>query len=504
MTTLSLAAILAESARRYPDKAALIEGDLQLTFEEAWREARTQAAALAKLGVGPGDRVALMAPNVAHFPLAYYAILAAGAVVVPVHYLLSAEEVTHVLRDSEATLMLCDASRADAAGSGAWAAGIRMVVLGDGGELAEAARSVEPLPTYVTRDADDTAVILYTSGTTGVPKGAMLSHFNLVMNATVNAFDTNDISADDVCFAALPLFHAFGQSCAMNTFWRVGATLVLLPRFDPALAIELMLKERATVFLGVPTMYVYLLKAAANAGELPQLRFCVSGGAGLPVSVLEDFEDTFGTRIYEGYGLSESSPTAATNQAAFGARPGTIGHPVWGVEVEIARADLDDRIDLLPTGQVGEVVVRGHNVFSGYLGRPAETAEALVDGWLRTGDLGAKDIAGFIRILDRKKDMVIRGGYNVYPREVEEVLLRHPDVADVAVIGLPDALYGEEVCAVIVPAPDAAPEAVEIIEWSKNHLAAHKYPRRVEFIDTLPLGASMKVLKRDLRARYAN
>jgi long-chain acyl-CoA synthetase len=356
----------------------------------------------------------------------------------------------------------------------------------------------------VARDAYDTAVILYTSGTTGVPKGAMLSHFNLVMNATVNAFDTNDISSDDVCLAALPLFHAFGQTCAMNTFWRVGATMVLIPRFDPTRAIELMLKERATVFLGVPTMYVHLLTAAANAAELPRPRFCVSGGAALPVSVLEDFEDTFGTRIYEGYGLSESSPTATTNQAAFGARPGTIGHPVWGVEVEIARADLEDRIELLASGQVGEVVVRGHNVFSGYLGRPEETAEVLVDGWLRTGDLGAKDIAGFTRILDRKKDLVIRGGYNVYPREVEEVLLRHPDVAQVAVIGLPDAVHGEEVCAVIVPKPGVVAEAAEITEWSKKHLAAHKYPRRVEFVDALPLGASMKVLKRDLRARFTN
>ncbi|MER6925888.1 long-chain fatty acid--CoA ligase, partial [Streptomyces spiralis] len=453
MATLSVAAILAENARRRPDKTALVEGDLRLTFAQVWQRARAQAGALVGLGVRPGDRVALMAPNTAEFPQAYYAIAAAGAVVVPVHLLLSAAEVEHVLKDSGATLLLCHPAQAETGTAAAHRVGVDVVTLGT--ELDRLAADADPLPSYVTRAADDPAVIFYTSGTTGVPKGAVLSHFNLVMNATVNAFDANDIRPDDIALGALPLFHAFGQTVSLNSTWRAGATLVLLPRFDAARAIELMVKEGVNTFHGVPTMFVSLAAAAADADVLPELRVCISGGASLPVAVLERFEAAFGAKIYEGYGLSETSPAAAVNQPVFGAKPGTIGHPLWGVDVEIARAEVEGRVELLPPGELGEVVVRGHNVFSGYLGRPEATAEALVDGWFRTGDLGTKDDEGFLRIVDRKKDVIIRGGYNVYPREVEEVLLRHPGITQVAVIGLPDELHGEEVCAVVVPAPGA-------------------------------------------------
>lgn len=501
MAPLSLAAVLAEAARRHSGKTGLVEGELRLTFSELWRQARVQAAALVELGVAPGDRVALMAPNTAEFPRAYYAILAAGGVVVPVHLLLSAEEVGHVLRDSGATLLLCHPAQAATGAAAAEAAGVRMLTLG--GEFEERAHGVEPLPSYLTRDADDPAVIFYTSGTTGVPKGAVLSHLNLVMNATVNAFDANDVRPEDTALGALPLFHAFGQTVSMNSTWRAGATLVLLPRFEARRAIELMVAERVNTFHGVPTMYVGLVAAAGEAAALPRLKLCISGGASLPIAVLERFEETFGAKVYEGYGLSETSPTAAVNQPAFGTRPGTVGHALWGVEVEVARAEVDRRVELLPPGELGEVVIRGHNLFSGYLGRPEATAEALVDGWFRTGDLGTKDAEGFLRIVDRKKDVIIRGGYNVYPREVEEVLSRHPGIAQVAVIGLPDDLHGEEICAVVVPAPDGTPDAAAVIAWSREHLGRHKYPRRVEFTEALPLGPSMKVLKRELRGRYS-
>ncbi|MGW1001876.1 long-chain-fatty-acid--CoA ligase [Streptomyces sp. NPDC002520] len=501
MATLSVAAILAENARRRPHKTALVERDLRLSFAEAWLRAREQAGALAGLGVRPGDRVALMAPNTVEFPVAYYAIAAAGGVVVPVHLLLSPAEVEHVLKDSGATLLLVHPAQAETARAAAEALGVRVVTLGP--EFDGLAADATPLSSYVTRAPDDPAVIFYTSGTTGVPKGAVLSHFNLVMNATVSAFDANDVRAEDIALGALPLFHAFGQTVSLNATWRAGATLVLLPRFDAARAIELMVKEGVNTFHGVPTMYVALAAAAADADVLPELRVCVSGGASLPVAVLERFEEGFGARIYEGYGLSETSPSATVNQPVFGTRAGSIGHPLWGVDVEVARADVEGSIELLQAGELGEVVVRGHNVFAGYLGRPEATAEALVDGWFRTGDLGTKDEDGFLRIVDRKKDIIIRGGYNVYPREVEEVLMRHPGIAQVAVIGLPDELHGEEVCAVAVPTPGATPDAAEIIEWSKGHLGKYKYPRCVEFTDALPLGPSMKVLKRELRARYA-
>ncbi|MFD0331541.1 AMP-binding protein [Streptacidiphilus monticola] len=425
--------------------------------------------------------------------------------VVPVHLLLTAEEAAFVLRDSGARLLLAHSAVAEAAVRAGELASVPVYALGGGSFAPELPKADAPLAQLTTRQAEDPAVVFYTSGTTGRPKGALLSHLSMVMNATVNAFDANDVRPDDVALGALPLFHTFGQTVSMNSTWRAGATVVLLPRFDATAAVELMVREGVNTFHGVPQMYLGLLEAARTAAELPRLRLCISGGASLPLPVLERFESRFGARIYEGYGLSETSPTAAVNQPDFGTRAGTVGHPIWGVDVEIARPEIDERIELLPAGELGEVVVRGHNVFLGYLGLPEATAEALVDGWFRTGDLGTKDADGFVSIVDRKKDVVIRGGFNVYPREVEEVLLRHPAVAEAAVIGIPDPVHGEEICAVLVPAPDADPRptAEDVVAWSREHLAKHKYPRRVEFVDALPLGPSHKVLKRELRARYA-
>jgi long-chain acyl-CoA synthetase len=289
----------------------------------------------------------------------------------------------------------------------------------------------------------------------------------------------------------------------MNTAFYVGATVVLLPRFDGAEALRLLQDETCTIFMGVPTMYVGLLEAAKTSDLRPQLKVALSGGAALPLAVLEQFKTVFGSNILEGYGLTETSPVATFNQKGFEPRAGTVGKAIWGVEVEVAKAEVDDRIELLPPGELGEIVIRGHNIFKGYLNKPEATAAAIVDGWFRSGDLGDKSEDGYIRILDRKKDMVIRGGYNVYPRDVEEVLLRHPAVGQVAVIGLPDPQYGEEVVACVVR-DSAGGEVTEqaIIDWSKEHLAAYKYPRRVLFVDALPLGPSGKVLKRELVAQY--
>ena len=496
MTVLSLATILAEAARRRPDKVAVIDHvGTRLTYSELWQEARAWAAGLRELGVKPGDVIALQIPNVIDFPRAYYGALAAGAVIVPVHLLLTPDEMAYVLKDSGATMLIAHPSQTETATRASELAGIRVVSTAD-------IPAAEPLFTYVTREAEDTAVIFYTSGTTGQPKGALLTHLNLVMNATVNTFDVHDPHPDDISMGCLPLFHTFGQSVAMNGTFRAGGILVLLPRFTGEAAIELMVREGATIFYGVPTMFIGLLEAAPKADRLPDLRLCFSGGASLPVAVLEKFSEVFHSPIYEGYGLSETSPTATTNQPAFGTRPGTIGHPIWGVEAEIARAEVDERIEFLPTGELGEIVVRGHCVFAGYHNRPEATAEALVDGWFRTGDLGRKDELGFITIVDRKKDLVIRGGFNVYPREVEEALARHPAVQQVAVIGIPDATLGEEICAVVVPDPGGI-TAEELIEWSKEKLGRHKYPRQIRFVESLPLGPSFKVLKRELRKTFS-
>jgi long-chain acyl-CoA synthetase len=510
VTALSLATVLAEGARRYPERIAVVDGPARVTYRDLWAQTRSYAAGLRELGIGPGDTVAILIPNVLDFPRVYYAALAVGATIVPVHLLLTPDEIAYVLTDSGTDLLIAHSSQLAGGAAAAQKAGVKVAVVGPlpaglpdlPPRLEEVAATVEPLPTYVTREAEDIAVVFYTSGTTGKPKGALLTHLNLVMNATVNVFDANDVRDDDVVMGCLPLFHTFGQTVGMNGTFRLGGTLVLLARFTGEAAIDLMVQEKVTVFHGVPTMYIALLDAAAKADRLPDLRLCVSGGASLPVAVLEKFTEVFHATVFEGYGLSETSPTATTNQPAFGTKAGTVGHPIWGVEVEIARPEIDDRIEFMATGELGEIVIRGHNIFAGYLNRPEDTAQALVDGWFRSGDLGTKDADGFITIVDRKKDLVIRGGFNVYPREVEEVLARHPAVLQVAVIGVPDPVHGEEICAVVVPDPGGV-TAEELIAWSKERLGRHKYPRQVRFVESLPLGPSHKVLKRELRRTYS-
>ena len=514
MTLLSLAAVLAEPAWRQPDKTAVIQGAERLSYAELWAEARGQAAAIRELGVQPGDRVALMSPNVFDFPRSYYAILAAGAVVVPVHMLLTPEEISFILRDSGAKLLIAHAIRAEDAIKAAALADVPVRLVGPIPaeaplpKLADDVAGVEPLTTYVSRQPEDPAVVIYTSGTTGKPKGALLTNLNMVMNATVNGFDCLNTVKEDIALGCLPLFHIFGQTVSMNTIFRTSATVVFQPRFEPNEAIDLMLEHDINTFHGVPQMYLALVQAGKArreaGGTLPKLKIAVSGGAALPVSVLEAFNATFDADIMEGYGLSETSPTATVNQPSIGTRAGTVGHAIWGVEVEVAKAEIEERIEFVPHGELGEIIVRGHNVFAGYLNNPEATAAAMVDGWFRTGDLGTKGDDGFVTIVDRKKDMVLRGGFNVYPREVEETLLRHPAIRDVSVIGLPDEVHGEEICACVILEDGASLTAEELIEWSKEHLAKYKYPRRVEFVTEFPLGPSMKVLKRELRDRYTH
>ena len=503
--TLTIASILAESAVRYADNTAVVLGDLRITYAQLWGHAKQYAAVLRENGVKEGDKVALLLPNTPHFPLAYFGTLALGAVVVPVHALLKAEEIEYVLTDSGASVLVCAAPLLAEGTKGAELAGVPVLAVMDGGDASVVridtlALSATPIDAVVPREPSDTAVVLYTSGTTGKPKGAEISHLNVIMNVVVSAQHSFDIDSTDVVLGCLPLFHTFGQTCCMNTAFYVGATVVLLPRFDGNTALDLLVDEQCTIFMGVPTMYVGLIEAAKTNPKRPALKSALSGGAALPVAVLERFAEVFGTQVLEGYGLTETSPVATFNQKGFPPVAGTVGKTIWGVEVEIAKAEVDERIELLPTGELGEIVVRGHNVFKGYLNKPEATAAAIVDGWFRTGDLGTKDEQGYVRILDRKKDMVIRGGYNVYPRDVEEILLRHPGVGQVAVIGLPDPRSGEEVCAVVIKDGEVTEE--EIIAYGKEHLAAYKYPRRVIFVDAFPLGPSGKVLKRELVAEH--
>ncbi|MFJ9693237.1 long-chain fatty acid--CoA ligase [Kitasatospora sp. NPDC101183] len=494
--TRPLAAVLADTAARRPHRPALIQGDTAVTYEQLWGRARRFAGVLRRHGVGPGDRVVLLLPNSPRFPAAYFGALALGAVVVPVNARSRAAEVEFVLRDCGARALVCEDAGLDQGAPAAAAAGVELLTVGDRSDAA-------PVETYTPAAPHELAAILYTSGTTGRPKGAMLTHGNLVTNIEVTAVSPFAVREDDVLYGCLPLSHTFGQVCVMGTCFAAGATLVLAPGFEAGTALREMERHGCTVLMGVPTMYHALLGAVAAGAPAHRLRRAYSGGSALAVPVLEQVRRVFGCEVYEGYGLTETSPCVAYNQPGAVPRPGTVGLPVAGVEVAVARADLEGGVELLPPGEVGEVVVRGHNVMAGYLGLPEATAEVLVDGWFRSGDLGRLGPDGYLTLVDRKKDVIIQGGFNVYPREVEEVLLRHPDVEQIAVVGVPDEVRGEQVCAVVVRRACSRTDAElaeEIDALARLELTGYKRPRRVEFVERLPLGPSGKVLKRELAA----
>jgi long-chain acyl-CoA synthetase len=491
----NLAELLSDATAAAPERTAVRLDDQKLTYAELDRASARVAGLLRAKGLLPGDRVGVMLPNVPYFAVVYYGILRAGGVVVPMNVLLKEREVGYYLSDPGARLLFAWHEFADAAHGGSDRAHADCLLVEPLDFEGLLGRS-EPIADMAERDGGETAVILYTSGTTGTPKGAELTHDNLRRNAEV-AVGLFGLDGDSVTLGALPLFHSFGQTCGLNATVAARGCLTLIPRFDPRRALEIIARDRVTVFEGVPTMYGALLAQAERSDiDASTLRVCVSGGAALPVEVMRSFERTFGCAILEGYGLSETSPIASFNHPDRERKPGSIGTPIDGVEMKVVGEDGAD----LGIGEVGEIVIRGHNVMKGYWRRPDATAGALRDGWFLTGDLGRVDEEGYFFIVDRKKDMVIRGGYNVYPREIEEVLYEHPAVREAAVIGVPHTELGEEVGAAIVLAPGAAAEEADIVEYVKGQVAAYKYPRVVWFVDELPKGATGKILKREIQA----
>ena len=490
MTNLALD--LREAAQMYPDRPAVRLDETVFSYAELDDLSARAAGWLRSRGLRPGGAVGIMMPNVPHFPVFYYGALRAGGAVVPMNPLLKAREVTHYLGDSGASLVLAWETAAQEAAAGAAAAGASAVSIGDA--TLDAIGAGEPLAGVTPRAEDDTAVILYTSGTTGTPKGAELTHANMRRNALVTATALLGLGPDDVVMGCLPLFHSFGQTCGLNAAMLSGACLTLIPRFSAAAALRVIERDRVTVFEGVPTMYVGMLGEGAGVADTTSLRVCVSGGAALPVEVLAGFEKTFATVILEGYGLSETSPVATFNRYDR-RKPGSIGLPIEGVELRLVRGDGDDPAG---RGEVGEIAIRGHNVMKGYWNRPEATAAAIRGGWFRTGDLGRCDEDGFYYIVDRKKDMIIRGGYNVYPREIEEVLYEHPAVLEAAVIGVPHPALGEEVGAAVTLRPGQSATPPELRDWVKQRVAAYKYPRHVWLTDGLPKGPTGKILKREI------
>ncbi|MBM4376186.1 MAG: long-chain fatty acid--CoA ligase [Deltaproteobacteria bacterium] len=505
--SLNLAVILRESARRHPDKVALVAGARSFTYRELDDSARRFAGSLRALGIARGEHVALMLPNVPEFTVAYFGCHLAGVVVVPLNVMLKADEVAFHLEDSDSVaLVVAEALLTQVADGPSRVRACREQIvvgapaeasLGSARRFEALARDGEPLADLPDTDADDTAVLLYTSGTTGRPKGAELTHFNLFWNADL-AGRLHGISEDAVALAVLPLFHSFGQTVIQNATLVRGGTLVLLPRFDAAAALDAIARHRVTFFAGVPTMYFGLLHhPEADRFDLSSLEVCASGGAPMPVEVMRRFDERYGANILEGYGLSETSPLASLNPLDRPKKPGSIGRPIWGTEFRLLG---DDGRVLDEAGVPGEIAIKGLNIMKGYYKRPEATAEVIQDGWFRTGDVATRDADGYYFIVDRKKDMILRGGYNVYPREVEEVLYRHPAIGEAAVIGVPHEALGEEVVAVVAmkPGHDVSPE--ELIAFCRERLAAYKHPREVRFLDALPKGPTGKLLKRVLRS----
>lgn len=512
---LNLSVILEDSARRYPAKNAFTFMDTALTYAQVNGAANQVANGLRAAGIQPGDKVALSCLNLPYFPILYFGILKAGAVIVPLSVLLKRDEIEYHLMDSDAKAYCCFVGTPDLPMAQEGHAAFSKV------DSCEHFFVITPQPTdpspiegtatlgglmagqppqAITEPtgAEDTAVIIYTSGTTGRPKGAELTHANLLLNAILS---TNVITtrADDTQLIVLPLFHIFAMTCLMNAGIYKGASSILLPRFDAEAVLGLMQKHEVSIFAGVPTMYWGLLNYENTKFDLDSisanLRMAVSGGASLPVQVLEDFEAKFKVPILEGYGMSEGAPVVTFNHIDVGRKPGSVGTPVWGVEVKL----VDEEDKEVPVGEKGELIYRGHNVMKGYYKRPDVNAEVLRGGWMHSGDVAVKDEDGFFYIVDRTKDMILRGGLNVYPREVEEVMMKHEAVSLVAVIGVPDDGLGEEVRACVVLKEGATCTEEELILWTRDRIAAYKYPRTIQFLDALPMSATGKILKKELR-----
>jgi long-chain acyl-CoA synthetase len=493
---VNLADILTRSAERFADRPALKLDDAVVSYQMLDGASAHVAGMLRAKGVEPGDRVGIMLPNVPYFAVVYYGVLRAGGVVVPMNVLLKGREVGFYLRDPQAKVLFAWHDFAEAAEKGAGDEGVDCVLVKPG-EFEQLVGEAEAVTEVADRDESDTAVILYTSGTTGTPKGAELTHANLTRNCEIAA-SLFDISEEDVALGALPLFHSFGQTCGLNAAVARGACLSLIPRFEASKALEIIQRDEVTVFEGVPTMYSAMLHVEDRSKhDTSTLRVCASGGAAMPGEVLRAFEDAFDCKVLEGYGLSETSPVASFNHPDRERKIGSIGTPIEGVEMKVVDEDGDE----VPQGEVGEIVIRGHNVMKGYWNREDATAEAIDgDGWFHSGDMAKVDEEGYFFIVDRKKDMIIRGGYNVYPREIEEVLYEHPAVREVAVLGVPDDSLGEEVAAAVALKEGESVGEDELRDFVKEQVAAYKYPRRIWFVDDLPKGPTGKILKREIEA----
>ncbi len=512
---MNLSLRLTETVKEHGAKPAFIFDGAETTYLQLEGAINQFASSLKEIGITKGDHVAIVLGNSPYFVISLYGALRAGATVIPINPIYTPDEIVYILSDGDVKaavildvhfplfekmdsilpnlehIITCDTPpNADKKEIDFTKLSIYMKMKRFTNLLSSGSRHF----TGPYLDEEDVAVILYTSGTTGKPKGAMLTHKNLYSNAldTANYLKMNN---DDVIVTVLPMFHVFCLTVALNAPLMNGATLLILPRFSPDVIFNLVKTYQATVFAGVPTMYNFLLQYdKAMPEDLKSLRMCISGGASMPVALLKGFEQKFKVVVSEGYGLSEASPVTCFNPLDRPRKPGSIGTNIVNVENKV----VNELGEELPPNQVGELIVRGPNVMKGYYKMPEETAHTLRNGWLYTGDLARKDEEGYFYIVDRKKDMIIVGGYNVYPREVEEVLYNHEEVVEVAVLGVPDPSFGEAVkCFVVVKNHTVTEE--ELLEYCKRYLAKYKVPSSIEFLEELPKNTTGKILRRALK-----
>ncbi len=497
---MNLADFLTETANRIPEHPAICFEDKTITFSNMDAQVDALASGLREAGLRPGDVAVLMMPNSLSWAIGYYALAKLGALVVPLNPLFKRGELEYIFTDSGACCFLGHSdylTEANAVMEHIPRIKIRIAAGAspppDYTPLDKLFKTGGPFATCSTRPEDPFAII-YTSGTTGLPKGVVLTH-NSLMSDAVAVSNLRHTEPHDVVLCVLPLFHIYGQTHCLNISVYSGLTIRMWERFEVDEVMKAIEEEESSILYAVPTMINRLVETAAAAPpKKKSLRFVISGGASLPVKILHRFEKLFAATIYESYGLTECSPTCVENPFGRPTKPGSIGLPVPGFNARI----VDDQDRDLPVGEVGELVISGPGVMKEYLNQPEATNETLRGGWLHTGDLARFDRDGYIYIVDRKKELIIRGGYNVYPREVEEVLYTHPDVVEAAVIGIPDADLGEEVGAVVVLAGEASTTPDDLRRYVKERVAPYKYPRLIKFVDELPKTASGKILKRNI------
>ncbi|BCJ85453.1 long-chain-fatty-acid--CoA ligase [Effusibacillus dendaii] len=507
---ISLPVMLDRTCTRFGDRTALSFYHSQITYNQLQALSKQMSGALHQAGVQKGDRVAVMLPNCPHYVIAFYGTLRRGATIVQVNPLYTEHEIDCIVNDSGADILIVYADLYPRVKNTESFKKLKKIVLVPFHPLTielednsvlwdDFLKTAAPVPDEPVNPTEDIAVLQYTGGTTGRSKGAMLTHYNLVSNVQqINAHNEGQpVTEEDKILAVIPLFHVYGMTCTMNLGVLGGANVILLPRFDTLEVLQTIKAHKPSLFPGVPTMYVAInAYPGAEQYGIDAIRICNSGSAPLPVELMHSFEAKTGANMLEGYGLSEASPTTHTTPFQGPKKAGSIGIPLPGTEARIV--DLETGTRTLPIGETGELIIRGPQVMKGYWKMPDETAHTLRDGWLYTGDIARMDEDGYFYIVDRKKDMIIASGYNIYPRDVEEVIYTHPSVLETVVIGVPDEYRGETVKAFIVLKPGQTATAEEIEQHCRQHLAAYKVPRLIEFRESLPKTAVGKILRRVL------